>query len=203
MLYTLITLYCTLLTLPLVNASGRSFTVVPTSQEPLLLTLNLTQFIQCANTTRDQVTVWKSGCGDYLLMPNNQTTNYDEDVWLDCVDQQDVGDLVAISDGTYTEDLTNVDQESGDFLSWRGFHYVAADYSSHSNSHSHSSKNYAVVLFVMFLIFQIITKLKILYMRNHGHIVQSLEWNYKAINENIIGYKLNLYEIYHISRPQY
>ncbi|CCH42757.1 putative secreted protein [Wickerhamomyces ciferrii] len=127
MLPTLIALYCSILTLPLV--CGRPpIKLQTTTQEPLTFTLNLTQFIHCTNITRDQVSVWKDADESPLITPNNETSNYDEDIWLDCVAEQDVGALVSVSDGTYFEDSdTNVDQESKDILRWKGFRYFVAN----------------------------------------------------------------------------
>lgn len=95
--------------------------------ESIQFTFNFTLFEQCANVTRYEYTLWTDSNGEYVITPNNQTVNYDLDTWLDCVDDQDLGDIVSICDGTYYTidfkqvDLTNIDNH----ITWTGNRYTA------------------------------------------------------------------------------
>lgn len=53
-------------------------------------TFNFTEFSNCTSAKISDIILWKDDNGEYIVTPDNGTT-YDEYIWLDCVDLQDVG----------------------------------------------------------------------------------------------------------------
>ncbi|KAK6197411.1 uncharacterized protein RJT21DRAFT_56637 [Scheffersomyces amazonensis] len=89
--------------------------------EQLNFTLNLSQFSECLGTKIANINIWEGTEGNYVLTPGN-TGNFDLILWADCVDEQGVGDVLSVSDGTYVDDLVDAnDQVKGDIFQWSGF----------------------------------------------------------------------------------
>ncbi|KAK6464623.1 hypothetical protein DFJ63DRAFT_334179 [Scheffersomyces coipomensis] len=85
---------------------------------------NVTEFVECVGLNFTDVNLWQTENNDYLIAPLN-LTGYDEDLWLDCTDSQGVGDILAVTDGTYVEDMSYVRQLTlGDVHIWNGNRYT-------------------------------------------------------------------------------
>ena len=60
---------------------------------------NVTQFMNCVNINGTIINLWETEVGEYLVTPANLEV-FELFKWLDCTDEQDIGDLLVVSDGT-------------------------------------------------------------------------------------------------------
>lgn len=87
---------------------------------------NITLFNECTSTTREDVFFWTDLGGDLVLTPNQNSTNYDEDTWLNCIGDQEMDEIIAVSDGTYLQDYEPFPLAIGQTIfPWTGIRYFA------------------------------------------------------------------------------
>lgn len=92
--------------------------------EFLNFSFNFTEFGNCVSSNSSEIMLWIDDNGKYIVTPNNGT-EFDFDLWLDCVDLQGIGDILSVSDGTSVVDfeLAN-DDIIGGILMWSGCRYT-------------------------------------------------------------------------------
>ncbi|EAZ62912.2 predicted protein [Scheffersomyces stipitis CBS 6054] len=57
---------------------------------------NVTQFMNCVNINGTIINLWETEVGEYLVTPANLEV-FELFKWLDCTDEQDIGDLLVVA----------------------------------------------------------------------------------------------------------
>lgn len=99
-------MFYTVFLILLVVAAQEMISLSECYKEIVSVDFNITQFNECTNTTRDEVLIWIDEGGELIFTPHNDTyfDEEDQNLWLNCIGEQNMDTIFSVSDGTYVEE---------------------------------------------------------------------------------------------------